>query len=212
MSCSRGLSLGFSLLLLALAGTGLRASEAPRKWTNQEGRSVTGSLVEKGDGWVKIEIRSKVHKIELNTLSKADQEYVEKVKLSKKFALRVTTESGDAKTSGNNTVKAHVELEGVDDRHLYCLLVWISQLQSSKGTRIRHVIEAFYDKDGKYTHEATFSSNRDGGQIYRGYAVRVMDQEGNTLAETAEPPSNLSYLDKARTSYKPKPKESADGK
>lgn len=208
--------MGFSLLLMVvLTGTNAQASEEPRMWTNLKGNSVTGILVEKGDGWVKVEIKSKVHKIELDTLSKEDQEYVKKAKISKKFALRVTTESHKPDDIEVDERKVHVELEGVDGRKLYCLVVWIARFQSgqgtrNEGTRIKYVVEDFCDKDGKYSHEASFSLDQKDGQVYKGYAVRILDKEGNTLAETADPSSNLTFLDKARTSYKPEPKDTQD--
>jgi len=212
MSYLLRLSARFSLLLLlaVFAGTIAQAAEAPRKWTNTAGKSVTGSLVEKGDGWVKVEIKSTVHRIKLDTLSEADQEYVKNVKISKDLALRVSIDSQKPGDMAIDERTIQLELEGVDDRKLYCLLVWISQVQSGQGSRIKHVVEAFYKKDGKYTHKASFSDNKKSGQIYRGYAVRILDSEGQMLAETASPSSNLDYLDKARTNYKPKPKNAPD--
>lgn len=64
-------------LLTSSWGFGQTASQAPRVWTNQEGRSVTASLVQVSGGTVVIQLpdgsRSNVA---VSTLSKADQDYL----------------------------------------------------------------------------------------------------------------------------------------
>jgi hypothetical protein len=82
------LSIRFLLpaILAMVAATPLFAEEGSRTWTNTKGKTVIGTLQEKGEGWAMIEIKGKVHKIALSTLSKVDQIYVENAKLDAKPA------------------------------------------------------------------------------------------------------------------------------
>nr|NIP94387.1 hypothetical protein [Akkermansiaceae bacterium] len=50
------------------------------------------------------------------------------------------------------------------------------------------------------------------GESYRGYAYRFLDERGNKLAESGNPSSFVKYLDKARSSFKPLPKEAGEKK
>jgi hypothetical protein len=61
------------LVLLALSASTLSGEETARLWTSKSGKSVKGVLKEKEDGWVKILIKSRIHKIQITTLSEEDQ-------------------------------------------------------------------------------------------------------------------------------------------
>lgn len=214
MSCARRRSLlvfGGLLACLAVSTPGL--AQESREWTNTKGKSVTGTMVEKGDGWVKVEIKSKVHKIKLETLSKEDQEYVRNTRIRKEFACKVKEASRKASNIDFNIRTVTLQLEGVADLgEVYCQLVWISSLRTGGGPSIKAVVEAYYDRDGEYSHEAMFSNNAKVGESYRGYAYRFLDERGNKLAESGNPSSFVKYLDKARSSFKPLAKEAGEKK
>jgi len=50
--------------------------EKPRVWTSADGRKLTGTLEDKGDDWVKLKIKGKVHTLKLEKLSREDQDYL----------------------------------------------------------------------------------------------------------------------------------------
>ena len=183
-------------VMAVLAASPLAAEERPRPWTNKDGKSVTGTLKEKGDGWVKILIKSRLHEIPLDTLSEEDREYIGKAKLYKTLRMRVTTvraESSNA-AKGIDIRKIKLVLENVQGRKLKFRLVWIAQAQGHKTYGPHRTVRAEYDVDGEYVHQETFWRSTNGAQ-YKGYAVRLTDDKGNTVAETASLVPLLRFLD-----------------
>ncbi len=185
------------MVVLAAGPVALATEERPRAWTNKDGKSVTGTLKEKGDGWVKILIKSRLHKIPVDTLSEEDREYIGEAKLYKTLRMRVTTvraESSNAER-GLDIRKIKVVLENVQDRKLKFRLVWIAQASGHKTYGPHRTVRAEYDADGEYFHKEKFYRNSEHGVQYKGYAVRLTDEKGNTVAETASLVPLLRFLD-----------------
>lgn len=215
MSYARKKSIVFLLwlLLVVFASIQSQAGEEPRKWTNKKGKSVKGIMVEKGEEWVKVEIKDKVHKIPLDSLSEEDQEYVKKTEILKEFAVKLTTASRKASDGDFDVRTLKIEVEGVNDRRLYFVLVWLSQLRTTGGTSIAREVEGFLTKDEVRDYEARFSNVRTlGGEAYRGFALRILDESGKVLKEGAEPSSGLKFLEDARMRRKPKFRKDPESK
>jgi hypothetical protein len=87
--------------------------------------------------------------------------------------------------------------------------VWISKKKSDQGggsVSIKEKLECFYDRDGIYSHEASFFDNKNGDD-FRGWAIRVIDLEGTVIAERASASSYLRYLKTVVTRRAPVPQE-----
>ena len=190
--------IGVLALVLLLAGQLVtEGAEPARTWTNKDGKTVTGSLVEKGDDWVAVLIKGRTHKIKLATLSDADLEYVKATKLYKTLRLRVTTVKAESSNTdkGLDIRRIKVELENVGGRALDFKLIWIAQTRQRSTYGVHRTVTAKYKDDGNYFHQETFYPRSSNGAQYKGYAVRVTDAQGNTLGETASLVPFLRFLD-----------------
>lgn len=174
-------------LLLGFGFATATAEEIERIWTNKNGKTVKGVLKEKEEGWVKILIKSKIHKIKVSTLSEADQKYIEEAKVYRTLRMRVTTVRATSSkgAAGRDIRKVKVTLENVQGRKLKFRLIWIAQTQARKTYGAHRVIDVEYDADGEYFHQEIFYKRSENGAQYKGFAARLVDEGGATLAETA---------------------------
>ena len=187
------------VLFVVLAGGIGRGEELPRTWTNRDGKTVTGTLVEKGDGFAGILIKGRKHQIKLSTLSEEDREYVANAKLFQTLRMRVQTVKAESSNAdkGLDIRRLKVELENVGERKLNFRLIWIAQTRE-RSTYGRHrEVTKVYENDGEYFHQETFYTRSANGAQYKGYAARITDEDGNTLAETASMRPFLRFLDEA---------------
>lgn len=196
-----------SILLVVLTSISLPAEEKSRVWTSSDGRTLTGVLKEKGDGWVKIEIKRKIHQIKLEKLSKKDREYIKNLVIYKPLEVKVRLESYKDSGLDKNIKTVILELTNVPkETEYYCLLVWISALKTSGTIGIKSVVESFLNSDCVEKYEAGFYNNRKVGEAYRGYALRLYDPEGKIVAERVSSNAYTKYLDQAPARFKPEPK------
>lgn len=189
--------------------------EKPRVWTSADGRKLTGILEDKGEDWVKIQIKGKTYTLKTEKLSKEDQDYLKTHQIIK--PLKVRTELKSYKDSDlEQTVKTlDVEFTNIEENsEVYVLLVWISKKksdQSSGSVGIKEKLECFYDRDGVYSHEVSFFDHKN-GEDFQGWAIRVMDMKGNILTERASSTGYLRYLKTVITRRAPMPPgEGEDG-
>ena len=208
------------LLLVVLAVLALPApaedepeGEKPRVWTSVDGRKLTGTLEEKGEGWVKLKIKGKVYNLKLEKLSKEDQDYLKTHKIRKPLEIRTELKSYKDNDLEQTVMTLDVEFANMEENsELYLLLVWISKKksdQSGGSVGIKGKLECFYGRDGVYSHEASFYDNKN-GEDFRGWAIRVMDMKGAVITERASASSYLRYLETVVTRRAPVPPE--DGK
>ena len=196
-----------SLLLASLVGASVHAEESSRVWTNSAGKKVTGVMKGKGEDWVEIEIKGKVHKIKLASLSKEDQDYVNATKITKPLVVKTEVLSQKASDTDFDVRTVKLDIKNVEEgSEIYCLLVWVSQLKTSGGSGVKSHIESFIRKDETKYFKASFSNNRKVGESYRGFALRMMDMDGNVLVEKAEPAGYTKYLNEVRARRAPKAK------
>ncbi|MDG2488512.1 MAG: hypothetical protein P8M65_12435 [Roseibacillus sp.] len=184
--------------------------EKPRVWTSVDGRKLTGTLEEKGEDWVKLKIKGKVYNLKLEKLSEEDQNYLKTHKIRKPLEIRTELKSYKDNDLEQTVMTLDVEFANMEENsELYLLLVWISKKrsdQSGGSVSIKEKLECFYDRDGIYSHEASFFDNKNGDD-FRGWAIRVMDLEGAVIAERASASSYLRYLETVVTRRAPVPPE-----
>ena len=182
--------------------------ENPRIWTSADGRKLTGTLEEKGEDWVKLKIKGKVYTLKLEKLSKEDQDYLKTHKIWKPLEIRTELKSYKDNDLEQNVMTLDVEFANMEENsELYLLLVWISKKKSDLtggSVSIKEKLECFYDRDGVYSHEASFYDNKNGDD-FRGWAIRVMDMKGKIIAERASASSYLRYLKTVVTRRAPVP-------
>ena len=184
--------------------------EKPRVWTSADGRKLTGTLEEKGEDWVKLQIKGKVYTLKLEKLSKEDQDYLKTHKIRKPLQIRTELKSYKDNDLEQTVMTLDVEFTNMEENsELYLLVVWISKKksdQSSGSVSIKEKLECFYDRDGVYSHEASFFDNKIGDD-FRGWAIRVMDMKGKVLTERASSAGYLRYLKTVITRRAPVPPE-----
>ena len=184
--------------------------EKPRVWTSADGRKLTGTLEEKGEDWVKLQIKGKVYTLKLEKLSKEDQDYLKTHKIRKPLQIRTELKSYKDNDLEQTVMTLDVEFTNMEENsELYLLVVWISKKksdQSSGSVSIKEKLECFYDRDGVYSHEASFFDNKNGDD-FRGWAIRVMDMKGKVLTERASSAGYLRYLKTVITRRAPVPPE-----
>lgn len=184
--------------------------EKPRVWTSADGRKLTGTLEEKGEDWVKLQIKGKVYTLKLEKLSKEDQNYLKTHKIRKPLQIRTELKSYKDNDLEQTVMTLDVEFTNMEENsELYLLVVWISKKksdQSSGSVSIKEKLECFYDRDGVYSHEASFFDNKNGDD-FRGWAIRVMDMKGKVLTERASSAGYLRYLKTVITRRAPVPPE-----
>ena len=182
--------------------------EKPRIWTSADGKKLTGTLEEKGEDWVKLKITGKVYTLKLEKLSKEDQDYLETHKIRKPLEIRTELKSYKDNDLEQTVMTLDVEFANMEENsELYLLLVWISKKKSDLtggSVSIKEKLECFYDRDGVYSHEASFYDNKNGDD-FRGWAIRVMDMKGKIIAERASASSYLRYLKTVVTRRAPVP-------
>ena len=185
-------------------------AEKPRVWTSADGRKLTGTLEEKGEDWVKLQIKGKVYTLKLEKLSKEDQDYLKTHKIRKPLQIRTELKSYKDNDLEQTVMTLDVEFTNMEENsELYLLVVWISKKksdQSSGSVSIKEKLECFYDRDGVYSHEASFFDNKNGDD-FRGWAIRVMDMKGKVLTERASSAGYLRYLKPVITRRAPVPPE-----
>ncbi len=142
------------ILLIFAMSQSLVAEEKLRVWTNQAGKKMKGVLQEKEEGWVQILVKSKVYRIQIKTLSEADQKYIKEAQVFKTLRMRVTTVKAESSNAerGTDIRKIKVELENVQERKLSFKLVWIAQSHGRTKYGIHRVVDVDYDADGEYFH------------------------------------------------------------
>ena len=184
--------------------------EKPRVWTSADGRKLTGTLEEKGEDWVKLQIKGEVYTLKLEKLSKEDQDYLKTHKIRKPLQIRTELKSYKDNDLEQTVMTLDVEFTNMEENsELYLLVVWISKKksdQSSGSVSIKEKLECFYDRDGVYSHEASFFDNKNGDD-FRGWAIRVMDMKGKVLTERASSAGYLRYLKTVITRRAPVPPE-----
>ncbi|MFM1560534.1 MAG: hypothetical protein ACKJSK_14570 [Roseibacillus sp.] len=178
----------------------LSAEEIARTWTNNGGKSVTGVLKEKGEGWVKILIKSRIHRIEVDTLSDEDQEYIRSAKIYRTLRMRVTTVKAQPSNAeqGRDIRKVKVALENVQERKLKFRQVWIAQTPGRQTYGVHRVVDVDYDQDGEYFHQEIFYSRTSNGAQDKGFAARLINEDGNTLAEATSMRPFVRFLEESR--------------
>ena len=184
--------------------------EKPRVWTSADGRKLTGTLEEKGEDWVKLQIKGEVYTLKLEKLSKEDQDYLKTHKIRKPIQIGTKLKSYKDNDLEQTVMTLDVEFTNMEENsELYLLVVWISKKksdQSSGSVSIKEKLECFYDRDGVYSHEASFFDNKNGDD-FRGWAIRVMDMKGKVLTERASSAGYLRYLKTVITRRAPVPPE-----
>ena len=184
--------------------------EKPRVWTSADGRKLTGTLEEKGEDWVKLQIKGEVYTLKLEKLSKEDQDYLKTHKIRKPIQIGTKLKSYKDNDLEQTVMTLDVEFTNMEENsELYLLVVWISKKksdQSSGSVSIKEKLECFYDRDGVYSHEASFFDNKNGDD-FRGWAIRVRDMKGKVLTERASSAGYLRYLKTVITRRAPVPPE-----
>lgn len=184
------------------------ADEEARLWTNSKGKSAKGVMVDKGEDWVKVKIKGKVHELPLATLSEKDRKYVHETELKKDLVIKTEVKSRRASDIDFDVRTLEVELKHLEEgRRIYGLIVWVSRLHTSGKTGVKSHVEGFYTSDGTYDYEASFSNNRKVGESYQGFALRLIDADGSVIGERASAKPYLKYLDQVHARYAPKPKK-----
>lgn len=179
--------------------------EEERVWTSADGRTLRGVLKERGDDWVKIQIKDRVHKIKLEKLSAKDREFLKN--LIKPLEVKVEVKSWLDRGLDLDMKTLKLDLKNVEKgKELYGLLVWVSALKTGGGSSIKSKVESFYREDGTHKYEAGFLKHGVIGESYRGYALRLYDEEGRVVAERSSSSAVAKFLDKANPRYKPVPK------
>ncbi|MEO1836175.1 MAG: hypothetical protein ABGZ49_11845 [Akkermansiaceae bacterium] len=209
---SRRMRSGSVLLFAFWAAITSVASGAEKKgervWTNADGRTLRGVLKERGDNWVKIQIKDRVHMIKLEKLSAKDRDYLKN--LVKSLEVKVGVKSWLDKGLDLDMKTLKLDLKNVEKgKELYGLLVWVSVLKTGGGSSIKSKVESFYREDGTHKYEAGFLKHGVIGENYRGYALRLYDEEGRVVAERSSSSAVAKFLDKANPRYKPVPKSLA---
>lgn len=195
-----------STLLVSLAES-LCAEEKPRVWTSADGRKLTGTLEEKGDDWIKLRVRGKVFRLNLEKLSQEDREFLKDYKIKKPLVVRTELKSTKDPDLKKTDKTLNIEFRNMEEnQELYVLVMWIGKKNSDitgGDVGIMQQLECFYGRDGVYPHRASFYDNQKVGESYRGWAIRVMDMKGSILLERASADSHLRYLKNAVTRQAP---------
>lgn len=202
------------LVAIAATTTGAWAEEKARVWTSADGRKLTGTVEEKGEGWVKLKVKGKVYKLKMEKLSKKDQDYLKKLVIKKPLEIKTELKSHADKDLDTTIKTLHVDFKNLGkDEELFCLVLWVSTKKSFQGqgdTSIMLQSEGFYDEDGVYEFEAEFVNSAKIGDVYRGWAMRVIDSNGKMVTESASGNAYLKYLEKAFWGKAPKPPKDED--
>ena len=205
-----------SCLLIAVAvafcstSTGQDSEVKVRRWLDsQTGKSVRAYFAGVDNGMVTLETKKgDSYTIALDRLSKSDQKYIKKTKIYKPLQVKAEVTSQKASDLDFNIRSLKVDIKNIEEgKEVYALVVWISQLHTNGNTGIKTFVEDFFRKDGEYFYKCSFSNNRKVGESYRGYALRLIDEDGKILTERASTSTYKRYLDKAFTKRAPQPKE-----
>jgi len=188
---------GMKRVLAAIFLVGVvAASEEPRTWTHVDGRTLTGTLVEKDAGYVRLMIRGRSFRLPIEKLSEADRAYIEKADVYPAIGMDART----TKTaSGGEERTIEVDLEDTAGRELMLRVIWLG---SDEDGLVVHDYEDFdVERDGAYPFTATYADPEPTPQQlraaqmgraelpkpvrYRGWAVGLADSEGKWLAKAA---------------------------
>lgn len=212
---------GYSILLLKALLLGLLLAgavhaedeeEKSRTWTSSSGKKILGVMKSYGDDWVQIQVKGKLYKLPLEKLSKPDQDYVAAAKSKLKVTLKLVTVNDNDLDYDRRTLS--ITFRNVpEDEEVYCLVVWIATAREGRQTGLKSSMEAFIDRNSTEDFEVGFSNHKELGDIYRGYAVRLIDEEGKVIKEYSSSGNMLKYLDEAPARQAPKPskKKEEDG-
>lgn len=174
------------LVAMALLVSGLAAiAEEARTWTNQEGREIVGTLIEKDATHVKLLVKNKRFRLPIASLSEEDQAYVAKAKVYPELELEAKTVKVDSNEANSkyDARKVSVKLEKLAGRKVKVRVVWIGKGRS--GVDFHAMEEREVATDGEIFFSTVYRPGRGLLRDYRGYAVGVADDAGRWIVVQA---------------------------
>lgn len=177
------------------------AKEESRNWKDTKGRIIRGTLKEKTatTASILLESNAKITVISLDKLSPEDRKYVETADV---FPLPVMTartekvQSNAADTKYDSRGVA-VTLSKTHGRNFKVDFLFLGADKGSPTLGIYKRQQASISIDGKYMFSTVYryKSELRFDDDYRGFAVRVTDEEGNEIARTASQKPFERFLD-----------------
>lgn len=169
---NRPLLIAASLLIFSLS-----AAEPSREWTDEKGRKLTGTLVDKSETEVEVLMKTgKRVKIKLSKLSKPDQEYVTTANVLPAVEMTARTIKVDSNEAGTKSDRRSVEvtLSDVRGRSYTLEILWLGP----KGNTVDIYKKEVQDisEDGNITFSVEYRGIKNGvGPDYKGYAVALRE-------------------------------------
>ena len=205
-----------TLILFAAIASFAAAKEELRMWTDPTGRMIRGTLQSKTDSTATLALDTgKTVTIPLEKLSKDDQEYVSKADLARPPKMTVATVSAqkgdttkttrydsrtrtyDTKTKESGDSRTiSVKVSDTAGKVFEIQVLWIGDDGNKSDYGVYKKLSKDITADGETKFSADFnatSAKYDGS--YRGYAVRLLDADGNEISRQASQKPFERFLD-----------------
>lgn len=168
------------------------AADDARTWTNNDGKTVKGVLLRSTETTVTIRVGTRDFTLKLDTLSKADQEYVKSYNEAQrnaelyKFEM-VEEKAKSDKNPASRTLK--ITLDKSDDKCLMVTIYWVGMGEGKDKIGTYAIMTYVRPHDGKITAKMEFDITNpeaayhvEYGHDYFGYQILFEDDKGNVLS------------------------------
>jgi len=177
------------LVIALIASACCHAQEAPHEWTDVKGRKLTGVLVAKDRKTAEIMLSPGKHvKLNLATLSKADQDYVEDTVVYPPPEVRVSK----AMTTDKTQYSIDVSVAEINNRSITVEVVWIEMGDEKNEPVPGHRESIRTTVDRSFHFEAKMKRK------YLGFEVVLRSPEGEIVARQASARAYERFVDPPR--------------